>query len=88
MVNKEYLRINAVKLGLAAGITFAVTVFLTTLTGIYGYSNAANILISTIWGSFGYSLTLTGALIGAILGFIYAFVLTWIPVTIYNKLIS
>ena len=84
----EYSKINAAKLGLSAGIMGAILVFLTTISGILGYSQASNLLASSVWDSYGYSVTWTGAFIGAVIGFIYAFVLIWIPSIMYNKFIS
>jgi len=87
-MTQSYSKISATKLAIAAGITWAVVVFITTLTTLYEYSSAAHTLESTIWGSFGYSVSWSGAIVGALLGFIYAVVLTWIPITIYNKILS
>ena len=85
---KKYLKINSTKFALSTGIMGAILIFLTTITGIYKHSEAATFFTSSIWSSFGYSVTWTGAFIGIILGFIYGFILMWIPITIYNKLIS
>lgn len=87
MAKNQYLKINSIKLGLAAGIIGAVLTFLTTITGIYGSSQAANFMALTFWGTFGYTVSWAGAFIGLVLGFIYAFVLVWIAAVIYNKLI-
>jgi len=88
MKNKDYAEINALKLALSTGIVGAIFVFLTTLLGIFGYSNAAGAFASTVWGSLGYSVTLAGSFVGAILGFVYAFVLIWIIIMLYNKFLS
>ena len=88
MVSKDlYQKLNSTKLGLAAGIVGAVLTFLTTITGIYGKSQAANTMTSTFWGSLGYTVSWGGAFIGLVIGFIYAFILIWIIAVIYNKFI-
>ena len=78
--------INSLKLGIAAGIVGAILTFFTTISGIYGRSNAHKILESTVWGSFGYKASWKGAFIGLILGFIYAFVLVLVFALFYNLL--
>jgi len=82
------LKLNATKFGLAFGIVGAIITFLTTITGIYGLSNAAETMASTFWSSLGYSVTWGGSIIGLILGFVYAFLIMWISALIYNKLIK
>lgn len=88
MAKNSYLKLNSTKLGLTAGIMGAFIVFFTTINGIYGYSEAYNILASSVWSNFGYTLSWTGAFIGAVIGFVYAFIITWISAIIYNKFIS
>jgi len=87
-MKNQKLKIDAVKLGTASGIVGALIIFFTTLTGLYGASQAHTFFTSSVWSSFGYSLSWGGAIIGAILGFIYAFVFVWVTVLIYNKFIS
>jgi len=88
MAKNQHLKIDALKLGLTAGIIGALITFLTTLCGIYGNSKAAETMVSTMWGSLGYSVSWLGAFIGLIIGFVYAFIIIWVAAIIYNKLIS
>ena len=88
MAKNQHLKIDALKLGLTAGIIGALITFLTTICGMYGKSNAAETMASTMWGSLGYSVSWLGAFIGLIIGFIYAFIIIWIASIIYNKFIS
>lgn len=84
-MDSTYSRINAVKAGISGGIIGAIIIFLTTITGILGYSGAAELLSSTIWGNLGYSVSWLGAIVGAVLGFIYGFIIWFIFSLIYNK---
>lgn len=83
----KYAKLNAVKFGLASGITTAICVFLTTIAGIYGYCLECVGLLIGVYGALGYSVTVLGSLIGAIYGFIDMFILVWVFALIYNKLI-
>jgi len=82
-MSPTYSKINAVKAGISGGIIGAILIFLTTITGILGYSQAAGLLNSTIWSNFGYSVSWIGAIIGAIFGFIIWGIFS----LIYNKII-
>jgi hypothetical protein len=81
------LKLNSLKFGIAGGIIGAITVFLTTINGILGLSNAASFMTTTLWQNLGYSVTWPGAFIGLIIGFVYGFVPLWLGALIYNKLI-
>ena len=82
------MKLNPLKFGLTAGIIGAIITFLSTVTGILGYSNTADIMASSLWSTLGYSVNWMGAFIGLILGFVYGFVLMWVSALIYNKFIS
>ena len=45
----DYLLINPVMAGVAGGVIGAILIFLTTLTGILGRSDAAKFLETTVW---------------------------------------
>jgi len=79
--------LDAIKLGISAGIVGAITIFWITLNGIYGKSKAYKIFESTIWKKYGYSKTWKGAFVGLILGFVYAGVIVGITAFIYNLII-
>ena len=49
----EYLLINPVMAGIAGGIIGAIVIFLTTITGIAGYSKVAKFLESSFWKKYG-----------------------------------
>jgi len=87
-MDEQYLKLNSLKFGLTAGIVGAIVTFITTLTGIFGLSDAASFMASTVWGNLGYSVTWAGAFIGLVIGFVYGFVIMWISALIYNKLVS
>jgi len=83
----EYLIINPQMAGIAGGIIGAIIIFLTTITGVLGYSMAAKWLEDSVWKKYGYRVSWGGAIWGAILGFIYGFLIWWIFSLIYNALI-
>ena len=63
MAKNQYSKLNALKLGLTAGIIGAILTFITTICGICGNSKAAEAMASTMWGSLGYSVSWGGAFI-------------------------
>ncbi len=83
----EYLLINPVMAGIAGGIIGAIVIFLTTITGIAGYSKVAKFLESSFWKKYGYKVSWGGAILGAVIGFIYGFVIWWLFSLIYNALV-
>jgi len=83
----EYLMINPIMAGVAGGIVGAILIFLTTITGILGYSKSAKLLAGSVWKKYGYKVSWVGAIWGSILGFIYGFLIWWFFVLIYNALI-
>ena len=83
----EYLIINPLMAGIAGGILGAILIFLTTITGILGYSKAAKLLESTIWKKYGYRVSGVGSIWGAILGFVYGFIIWYVFSLIYNMLL-
>ncbi len=88
MVVNKYNELSSVKAGLATGIVIAIVVFLTTLSGLYGSSRAAEFMALTFWGSLGYSVSWAGAFVGLIIGFVYAFIGAFVIIYLYNKLIK
>ena len=87
---QKFVKLHAVKFGLACGIVSGICIALTTLAGISGFLGGFplwNALILDIYGRFGYSLSLPGVLIGAVYGFIDAFIATWVFALVYNKLL-
>jgi len=83
---EKYLKLNAVKFGLAGGIVTAICIALTTLVGMGGYCVECTNLIGGMYGGFGYSVTLVGALLGAFYGFVDMVIAIWLFALIYNKL--
>ena len=81
-------KLNAVKFGLAGGITTAICVLFTSLLVWINYAPMWVALITDIYGSFGYdATTFFGTVLGVIYSFIDGFLLTWIFALIYNKLL-
>jgi len=83
-------KFNAVKFGLAGGITLAVFFFFSTilaLSNIPGYTGFCEI-INMFYGPWGYSVSLLGALIGALYGFGDGFIVAFVFAWVYNKLIE
>ncbi|MGC9309645.1 MAG: hypothetical protein ACP5D2_03045 [Candidatus Nanoarchaeia archaeon] len=83
----EYLLLNPLIVGVSGGIIGAIIVFLTTITGILGYSKVARILEKTVWKRYGYRVSFGGALWGGIIGFVYGFLIWWVFALIYNALL-
>ena len=83
----EYLLINPLTAGIAGGIVGAIIIFLTTITGVLGISNAAKFLESSVWKKYGYRVSWPGSICGAIIGFIYGFVIWYVFSVIYNGLV-
>tara|TARA_Y100000034_G_scaffold54708_1_gene67010 strand:- start:16080 stop:16382 length:303 start_codon:yes stop_codon:yes gene_type:complete len=83
-------KLNAVKFGVAGGITTAICVFFTTIMGVLGLFGGLTgwtSLIAEAYGSLGYGVSFLGAILGAIYSFIDGFILIWIFALIYNKLL-
>jgi len=57
----DYLLINPLMAGIAGGIIGAIIVFLTTITGVLGYSKAAKFLEDSVWKKYGYKVSYGGA---------------------------
>jgi len=83
---EKYLKLNAVKFGLAGGIITAICIALTTLVGMAGYCVECTNLISGMYSGFGYSVSLVGVLLGVVYGFVDMAIATWLFALIYNKL--
>jgi hypothetical protein len=75
------------RLGLAGGILWSVSVFITTLLGLYvdHYANHWIHMVMSIYP--GYSVSWPGAFLGAIYGFIDGFVGLFLLAWLYNRLI-
>jgi len=83
-------RLNAVKFGLAGGITTAICVFSITILAVFGWFGELTgwtSLIAEAYGFLGYSVSFLGAFLGAVYSFIDGFILTFIFGWIYNKLL-
>ncbi len=79
------MALNPKKLGLAAGIVWGATIFLTTLISVAtGYGKA----FLESYGSLhpGYSISLLGSVVGLVYAFICAFVGLYVFGLIHNKL--
>jgi hypothetical protein len=72
-----------VRLGLAAGIYFALAVFVCTIFGHFtGHGKEMFALLKTMWP--GYDTTVVGAFIGALYGFIKGFLAFLIIAALYD----
>lgn len=83
----NYLILNPLSAGIAGGVIGAVMIFLTTISGIFGFSKAAKRLEESVWKNLGYKVNWFGAIWGAVLGFVYGFLIWWIFSLIYNAVI-
>ncbi len=84
---KQFLKINAFRLGIAGGIVAAVYFAITTIYGIYGYFPFINMILLDMYGAFGYSISWLGVFVGAAYGLIDGFILFFILSFVYNKLL-
>ena len=79
------MKSNVKQAALAGGIIWALTLFLTTLGGVYfGYG----IAFLNVWVSIypGYNISLLGSIIGLVYGFLDMFVGIYIIAWVYGKL--
>ena len=86
------MKLDAVKLGLAAGIITGICVGLTiiaSLVGIFeGYTSLVIEWLDAIYGFVGYSTSVLGVFLGAIYAAIDTFIFVWLVALLYNKLIK
>ena len=77
--------LNAKKLGVAAGLVWAFSMFICTVLSIYtGYSDSFLKVMASIYP--GYVISWSGAFLGLVYGFIDAFVGFFCLAWLYNKL--
>ena len=82
--------IDALKFGLAAGMTIGIFVTLATLlalANIQGFTGLCEI-IEKFYGPWGYSISPLGILIGGAYGFGDGFIVVFIFALVYNKLLK
>ncbi|MDD5133100.1 MAG: hypothetical protein PHD81_02775 [Candidatus Nanoarchaeia archaeon] len=87
---EKFVKLNALKFALAAGIWLGICFMFTTissLVGVPGLTDFSKILVSW-YGWWGYSISIQGIFIGTFYGFIEGFVHFGIFALIYNKLLS
>ncbi len=81
------MKLNASKLGSAAGILWGACLLVITLFSLWsGYAQDFLYLLSSIYP--GYDISLGGAFIGAIYGFLDGFIGLWLFAKIYNWLLE
>ena len=81
------MKLDEMKIALAAGITFAFCIFLTGLsTMLFNWGAKWVWILGTVY--IGYKPTILGSIIGAIWAFVDAFILVYIFAWIYNKLLK
>ena len=79
------MQLNAVRLGLAGGIVWGVSLCLMTLAGAYcGYGLKFLEVMADVYP--GYTVTATGSLVGLVIGFFDAFIGLVIFGWLYNRL--
>ncbi len=84
MTNKKPI-LQPVKFGLALGIVWGVTLFITTLFSTW--TNYGMDFLTMFQAMYpGFSITIPGAFIGAIYGFVDLFILGFVLIWLYNKL--
>jgi len=82
----RYAKLNATKLGLAGGILWGLSVFVTTiLTFSLGLFPSFTGILIDVYGFLGYSATYGGAILGLIIGFLDGFIGLWIFAWLYNR---
>lgn len=81
------MRLDAVKLGLAFGIVYALVFFLMGLMGaLFGWGGEMFRLVGGFYR--GFTPTVAGALIGAVWGFVVGFVFFALAARVYNVLLG
>ena len=77
--------VDAKRAGMAFGIFWGLSMFLTTLASVY--FNYGTPLLEA-WGSLypGYEISIAGSIIGLVYGFIDGFVMAYIVAWLYNRL--
>lgn len=79
------MRLNALRLGLAGGILWGLTMFVSTLIAIEtGLGKQWLLLAENVY--IGYHISYVGSLIGLVYGFIDGFIGLFLLAWIYNKL--
>lgn len=77
------MKLNAKALGLAAGILWAICVFLCTLWVVWRGGGEHIELLGKFY--IGYSVSVAGAFIGLIWGFVDGFICGWLLAWLYNR---
>lgn len=79
-----YAKIHAIKLGLAAGIIWGVSLFALTIICIHtGYAEGLLNALADLYP--GYSITYVGALVGGLIGFADAGICFFLLAWLYNQ---
>jgi len=80
--------LNAIRFGIAGGLTTVICIFLTGLAMLItpGYMPSLASFFNQIYEIFGLQANLFTVILISILSFIDGFILTWIFALIYNKL--
>ena len=81
-------KLDAVKFGVAGGVTTEICIFLTGLVALLfpGAISSITVFFNQIYGFFGLPANFLVLLVMSIGSFIDGFILTWIFAVIYNKL--
>ena len=83
-------KLNAVKLGIAAGIVTGICVILSVLSGVFGIFEGYSLLIvqwlDAIYGFIGFSNSYLGAILGGLYSAIDTFIFVFLIAWIYNRL--
>jgi hypothetical protein len=83
--NKEVVMLHPLRLGVAAGIVWSLSMFVCTILAVYtGYSEQFLQLMASIYP--GYTISLAGSIVGLIYGFFDAFVGFFLVAWLYNRL--
>jgi len=87
MIKREGRKINAINLGVAAGILGGTVLLLTTMAGILFRAFPEFLsLMQDIYGFAGYDITWFGVVLGGIYGFVDCFIFFWLLALLYNRL--
>lgn len=82
------MKLKPVALGIALGIVWGVSLFLTTWVSYLSEAGYARLFLQTLAGSIypGYSITPAGSILGLVYGFIDGLVGGWVIGWIYNRI--
>jgi hypothetical protein len=86
--NKNFSKLDSIRLGIAGGVISSLYMMLTTIIGILGEFGLHNSMIKEMYGMIGYSTCWFGVFLGGLYGFLDGFFMLWLFAVIYNFLLE